>query len=81
MRCPSQGALRAYIDGELDEAQREAIERHLARCERREDAARLAATGEMVRSHLDVVAPTAEPDSEQAVLLASASAAGGTGPE
>jgi len=68
MGCLPKGRLRAYIDGELDAAEREAVERHVAGCERCKDAARLAATAEATRSCLDVLAPEAEPDLERAVV-------------
>lgn len=66
MGCLSKGLLRAYLDDELDVAEREGVEHHLARCARCERAARLAATAaEGVRSRLGAVAPVIEPDVER----------------
>lgn len=72
MGCLSKGLLRAYLDGELDAAEREAVEDHMTGCQRCERAVRLAATAEAVRSHLDLLTPEAEPDIERAIVRSRA---------
>jgi len=67
MRHPSDGRLRAYLDGELGDAEREAIERDMASGALTAHAARLAGGAETVRSRLDAVAAHAKPDVERAL--------------
>jgi hypothetical protein len=69
----SKGRLRAYLDGELDATEHEAVEREISRGAPAARAARLGATAETVRSRLEVVAPQTEPDLEPAIARARAS--------
>lgn len=67
MGCIPKGRLRAYLDGELDPIEREAVARHLAGCVRCQRTARLVASAEAALTCLDVLAPEDAPDLQRAV--------------